>query len=134
MSATPTLDVHVENLTEEAVIPLGGCCAFPADVRPIFIFDELDEEQLTGLRSRGAQLAEILGYPPAPAVAHPEASWVYADPAFHLFGQNLVAADLEPAKFICRGSVGLVLARGEEGERTWTMAQHVRDTDREVWL
>ena len=132
--ATPTLDVHEEDLSESEVIPLGRLTPFPGDDRDIFAFDVLTADVLASLRTQGLALAAVLGAPAPPVGTQPGTLWLYADPAFESFNTELEPGFVVRGTNVVRGSWALVEVDHSSGARVWTSAEHLRAADRSAWV
>lgn len=134
--ATPTGDVHEEDMEGEEIIPLVARSPFPAAGRPFFGFGDVTDQELAEYRTRASLLGEILGIAPAALAAGAGARWVFSDPAHPDFGKEVGVAVLGQAdKVATRDSLGMVLHDAEDGDGPgWTFMQRVDTPDHDEWL
>ena len=135
ITCDPELQVSLDDLSAEVVVPLGPDQRFPTAGRPILAFDHLADGQLATIRLQASQLAEIHGVALGAALpatgAAPATSWYFADPAYSKFGE-VVPHQVVGAPGLARlwGSVGLVQVDDGDGAMV-TSIERLGDVDRE---
>ena len=122
------LELVVEDLEDEEIIPVVGGATYPTAGMPLYAFEVLNEAVLAPLRARARLLLEIHGALPT-AAAMAGASWVINDTAHQRFGQAVSAQTLgTPGCFISQTSYGLVFT-----DSIWVSVEQVRDGDITAW-
>ena len=135
VTVDPMLDIAVDDLSGEELIPIARRSPFPAAGRPLLVHSPLDEATLTGLRVRAQAMAEIHGMPGAGAPLAGAAGWYHADTAQASFGEEVPVAQVaDPGVTRFAGSVGLLKLEAHAGEtEKWVHIERVMRTDVEAW-
>ena len=135
ITVDPNLDISVDDLSGEELIPITRRSTFPALGRPFLVHSPLDEATMTGLRVRSQAMAEIHGMPAAAAPLVGAAGWYHADTALASFGEEVpVARVADPGATRFAGSVGLLKLDALTGEtEKWVHIERVLRTDLEAW-
>ena len=132
VTVDPNLDVIVEDLGGEQVIPVTRMSAFPLPGRPFLTFDPMDDVTWAGVRMRAAALCEVHGIQAAvAATTGGMAVWVYSDPSTAHFGQEVPSPLVsDPATAKVGGSCGIVLAEPVSGAAAeWTAIERGEKAD-----
>ena len=136
VTVDPQMEMVVEDLSGEELIPVPRASPLPAAGRPYLVHDPIDEAGMIALRARAVALAEIHGGAPLMAPLTGPNSWFHADPSAASFGQEVPMATLSnPAATRIAGSVGLLRLDGltAESER-WTHIERVTRSDLAHWM
>ena len=135
VTCDPSLTLTAEDLAGEEVVPLGRATTYPEAGRPILALNALDEQQMDGIRTRAAALAEVHGVmaPEAP-VAGPSV-WLFADTSLAVFGQEVkLSLVTDPVTARIGGSVGIVQHDLEDGRGAdWVLMERVLRADLATW-
>ena len=136
ITCDPHLEVVVEDLAGERVVPLVRNGPYPAVGRPFLGLPILDEVTLARVRNQAATLAEVHGAPPPPpAPGSAAAIWVFADPGRSTFAGEVPPQILsDPTRMVMRSSVGLALHDPLDGQApSWQAMERILRTELVSW-
>ena len=135
ITCDPHMEVVVEDLTGERVVPLARNAAFPLQGRPFLALPVLTDAMLANVRAQATTLAEVHGVQVGVPAESAATMWVHADTCHPLFGNEVpstVVAD--PARTHLGGSVGIALVDSHDGKgAAWTHIQRLLRTDLPKW-
>ena len=137
ITCDPHMEVVVEDLTGERVVPLARNAAFPLQGRPFLALPVLTDAMLANVRAQAMTLAEVHGAPPVPVPAGaPTAVWLYSDTGHASFGQEVLPAKLgDPGAAVVRGSIGMIWRDPQDGTpASWLPAERILRSDQAAWL
>ena len=136
VTVDPNMDMAVEDLSGEELIPVARGMPLPAAGRPYLVHDAIGEGAMIALRARAVALADIHGGAPLLAPLSGPSSWYHADPSLANFGQEVPMAQLsDPASTRMAGSVGLLRKEGLTADAAvWSHIERVTRTDLAHWM
>ena len=126
------------NLSSHRVVPLTRGGIIPERIcGNFYMFDEIDNEDLSRLRSEALQLARVVGIDLTAAAAGVPAApdrWIVADTAHEKFGLP-IRSDLsaDTTRFITRETEKVGLANIGGTDDDWVAIENVAQTDHDSW-
>ena len=136
ITCSPDHELEYMSLSSHRVVPVVRGGIVPERIRGNFyMFDDIDDDDLSRIRSEALQLARVVGIDLTAAAAGVPAGpdrWIVADTAHEKFGLP-IRSDLsaDPTRFIYREAVGL--ANIGETDSDWVAIENVAQTDHDSW-
>ena len=130
ITASPVLNVTVDDVTGEEMTLVGRNAPLPLEGRPFLVHDRLDRVDLRALWARAFILAEIHGAAAPPPPLTGPAGWFCADTTQATCGMEVPAARVaDPTLAKLAASVGIL--RLEDGN--WVHLERVMRSDVAAW-